>query len=300
MCGNMDVALEIILLLINLLNTFLHITGFYLLFCLYKEGNQEVQIIFLINLSLIEGFMNITGFISQITFFYIETSTIANEIYTYIWIIDDTGINFIYFMTITFITIDKWLEILLNIKYFLYVNERKVKYLLTATWLIGLLFSIGLSVAVGAFKIDYENIEEKLVKFYYPTFDFIFIIVLIVCYAYIFRQFKQTRVMPHQQQTSTTVAVRQSTFLVFRKSKFFIPFLLTLTYVLFVLIPDLLYLFIAVVNDNFSVELDTACYISYAVSDLVDAILYIFLYDDVRRLLWRKIKTIREKLKCYS
>ena len=296
----MDVALETILLLLNLLNTFLHTTGFYLLFYLYKEGNQEVQILFLINLSLVEGFVNITGFISQITFFYIETSTIANEIYTYIWVIDDTGISFIYFMAITYITVDKWLEILLSIKYFLYVNERKVKYLLTATWLIGLLFSIGLSVAVGVFKIDYENVEEKLVKFYYPTFDFIFIIVLVVCYAYIFRQFKQTRVMPHQQQTSTTVAVRQSTFLVFRKSKFFIPFLLTLTYVLFVIIPDLLYLFIAVVNDNFSVELDTACYISYAVSDLVDAILYIFLYDDVRRLLWRKIKTIREKLKCYS
>ena len=289
--------MEMILLLLNLLNSFLHTTGFYLLICLYKEGNQEVQILFLINLSLVEGFVNITGFISQITFFYIKPSIIANEIYTYIWIINETGINFIYFMAIIYITVDKWLEILLNIKYFLYVNERKVKYLLTATWLTGLLFSIGLSVAVGVFKIDFENIQEELTKFYYPTFDFVFITVLIVCYVYIFRQFKQTRVKPHLQQPSVTV--RQSTFLVFRKSKFFIPFLLTFTFVLFVIIPDLLYLFIVVISDNFSVELDTACYISYALSDLVDAILYIFLYGDVRRLLWRKIKAIREKLKCY-
>ena len=225
----MNVALKIIILLLNLLNTFLHTTGFYLLFHLYKEGNQEVQILSLINLSLIEGFVNITGFISL--FFYIETSTIANEIYTYIRIIHATGLAFIYLMAITYITVDKWLEILLNIKYSLYVNERRVKYLLTATWLIGLLFSTGLSVAVGVFKIDYENIKAELIKFYYPTFDFIFIIVLIACNAYIFRQFKQTRAMPHQQQTSATAAVHQSTFLVFRKSKFFIPSLLTFTFV---------------------------------------------------------------------
>ena len=231
----MNVALKIILLLLNLLNTFLHTTGFDLLFHLYKEGNQEVQILFLINLSLIEGFVNITGFISQITFFYIETSTIANEIYTYIRIIHATGMAFIYLMAIIYITVDKWLEILLNIKYSLYVNERRVKYLLTATWLIGLLFNIGLSVAVGVFKIDYENIKAELIKFYYPTFDFIFIIVLIACNAYIFRQFKQTRAMPHQQQTSATAAVHQSTFLVFRKSKFFIPSLLTFTFVSFVI-----------------------------------------------------------------
>ena len=63
---------------------------------------------------------------------------------------------------------------------------------------------------------------------------------------------------------------------------FYIPILLITTFLAFIVVPDLIYLSVAIIQQKPSDTLDAACWISYAVSNLVDAYIYIYLQHDVR------------------
>ena len=57
--GDMDFALDITLLVLNSANTVLHSVGFYLLSTLHKNDKNNIQRLFLLNLSITEAFNNI-------------------------------------------------------------------------------------------------------------------------------------------------------------------------------------------------------------------------------------------------
>ena len=81
------------------------------------------------------------------------------------------------------------------------------------------------------------------------------------------------------------VGGKQNALQIFRKSRFYISVLLITTFLRFVKVPDLVYLFVGILNKNDSSTLLTACWVSYAVANLSDAYIYIFMQRDVRHLL---------------
>ena len=85
----------------------------------------------------------------------------------------------------------------------------------------------------------------------------------------------------------------KSRYTEFKESLYFIPVLLITTFLLFMVIPDLTYIFVGVVSDKRSPELLAACFVSYAISALTDAWIYIYLQHDVRNLLKTKMKWLK-------
>ena len=58
------------------------------------------------------------------------------------------------------------------------------------------------------------------------------------------------------------------------------------------IIPDMTYLFVAVINNKDDEHLELTCMIFYAVSNLLDAAIYIYFLKDVRKFLLAKIKML--------
>ena len=89
---------------------------------------------------------------------------------------------------------------------------------------------------------------------------------------------------------------RESTFKIFRKSNFFIAVLLILTFVFFMLIPDLVYLFYGIVGNNKSDTLLAICEVLYAVSALANGWIYIFMQKSVRAIVWTKMRSLKSSI----
>ena len=91
-------------------------------------------------------------------------------------------------------------------------------------------------------------------------------------------------------RSTILVTRRQSSFEVFRKSKFMMIFLLIVTFIIFIVIPDLTLLFVEIVNGQESRDIMVVCWIMYAVGNLFDCYIYIFMQSSVKKLLIRKFK----------
>ena len=286
----MKIVLVVVLLLLNIANVFLHTLGTYLLRCVYRNGTENPQIVYLLNLSVCEALMNLLEGLRRIPDLIIltgRTKIVITDIQTYVLIVMFTGISFVYYLDMIYLTFDKFMDILLHLRYPVYWNVSKAKWLLIVTWIIGCLLSITISLLHHFTSYIWE---EAFFKFFYPTLEFAFIILAILTYGFIFHKYKETRGVPAQHGTNNNQ--RHGCFHVFRKSRFYISVLLISSFIIFMIIPDLTYLFVAIINEKQSEVLSIICWISYAVSNLVDAYIYIFLYNPARQML-TKIINIR-------
>ena len=116
-------------------------------------------------------------------------------------------------------------------------------------------------------------------------------------YAFIFHKYKETRLMPTQMKTNGSKDHQlESTFKIFRNSRFFVSLLLILNILVLVVVPDLTYLFYGVVRYHKTGTVDDITLILFLLSYLFDAFIYTFIQRPVRRLLWKKMLKVS---RCY-
>ena len=278
----MSATLPTILTLVNFVTMLMHLLGSYLLVQEYIAGLDDSQQLYLINLSVSEGIINLLQFLintgSQIM--SIPKSR-SKQFQYYIKTVRGYGFVTVYFLTMIYLTLDRMFDILLNIRYALYWNEKYTKYLLQMTWVISITTTIIISVVDHHYPI---NAHEILDVYIYPTFDVLFIIIACFTYAFIFQKYKQTRVHP----VNRDVGPPMSTFEVFRRSKFYIPLLLIITFTIFMAIPEMIHLFY-IRQRHEPVVLKTVLCILWALSYLCDAIIYIWMKPSVKALLKYKL-----------
>ena len=242
----------------------------------------------------------ITAYIITLTADITDTIII---IFKYFGIVTETTIMFLYYASMLFTVIDKFLEIFLNLKYPLYFNVNKATYIISATWLIGIVLCV--TVIVSEHLFGYINHLHR--KYFFVSFDILFIIISISCYSYIFVKYTQSRTNPHQigysestensqiiQTQSTSSSAVKNIFNIFRKSRFYISVLLILNFLLLTVIPDL-FVFFIIENINHHIHrniMTVIINILYEISLLVDAWIYIYINKQVRRILWRKLHYI--------
>ena len=310
----MGLTLLIILLILNLLNVFLHSFGSCVLIYLYNRSRQKAQQLYLIHLSISECLMNLLESIRIITKFVSLKGYMLHEIEMfrhYILIVSFTGVSFVFYIDMIYLTLDRLMVIMLNLKYTKYWNEKKAKYLLLVTWIIA--FTIAVTVAITYSLFNFEWMPFFF-KYFYPTIEFVFILLALSVYSFIFFKYQKSQKsvsFPLREPSERTMQVgtlrkifnskkysiknnKVSNFTKFKKSVFYIPILLITTFLMFITIPDLTYLFVAIINNNPSQILSTACWISYGVSNLLDAWIYIYLQHNVRNFM-KKIFKIRRR-----
>ena len=235
---------------------------------------------------LLDGFKRISGFIPVPD----EILPTINTIHNYMSIVVFTGIAVVYCMVMVYITLDRLLNILLSLRYKIYCTETKAKHLLQVTWIVALLICTSVSLT---YHFNGYIWQTTFFMYVYPTFDFAFIILALITYVFIFLKYRKSRRKYFQSYSQPNIK-RDSTFKIFRKSNFFIPVLLISTFVIFLLIPDLVYLFYGIVGNNESDTLFATCDVSYAISNLADGWIYIFMQKSIKAMLWTKMTNLKE------
>lgn len=292
-------SLRVILLILNITNVFIHAWGTYALLSVYKNSRHKPQRVYLINLSLCELLLNLLEAIRNIPELLSPSSQgnlVTNQLSHYILIISFTGISFVYYLDMIFLTIDRLAKIILSLDYPQYWNEKKAMLLLLGTWLVGATLCLFVSLFCAFVGFHWKDF---FFKYFYPTLEFLFLIIALLTYIMIFNKFNKTsknlslsatRIASPLKITRTQPPGESlSKFKRFRDSFFFLPSLLVSTFILFMIVPDLVYLFIGIIHGNATDVLKNACWISYAISNLIDAVLYIFLLKDVRCFLLKRI-----------
>ena len=287
----MAAALRLTFSILSLLTMSLHILGSYLLIYQYRNGVQNPQQLFLINLAATESIINFLKCLSSILYMASPTALYIQQCQPYVRTLRGYGFNSVYYLTMIYLTFDKLFDIILNIKYPLYWNEKRTSNLLKVTWTITITTAITISIIYHYTGYDFLGILDMYV---YPIFDFVFIIVAILTYGFIFHQYKETR-MPPTQNTSNIAS--PSAFQVFVKSRFYIPVLLISTFVVFMAIPEMIHLSFVYMERKPGVTMKTTLKIFWSFSYLGDAIIYIWMKPSVKKLLMRKLGINPRKFK---
>ena len=162
----------------------------------------------------------------------------------------------------------------------------RTKTLLIVTWCTSLSSAITVSMV---YHFTGFEVHEALDLYVYPTFNVIFLVIAVLTYGFIFHKYKKSRLPPVQASFNRDIR-RQSTFQVFQKSRFYIPVLLITSFILFMAIPDFIQMgFVASGESHDGMfVLTTSLRILWAISYLIDAIIYIFIKTSVRNLLHEK------------
>ena len=307
---DMHLALQVILLILTLSNVFVHSIGSYVLIYLFKTQRQNAQRLYIIHLSISECLMNLLESIRIILKLIISNDNqfqILERIRYYILIVSFTGVSFVFYLVMVYLTFDRLMGVALNFQYTKYWDENKARYLLLNTWLICGVIVTTVLVTYHLYGFDWESF---FYKYFYLTVECLFILLALLTYGFIlikyFRSQRIVYVQPSVQQghspesTTTNTAMKATKhsedgaqlrkFTRFKKSVFYIPLLLITTFLIFMTIPDVAYLLIAIIPNKPSETLSTICWISYGVSNLLDAWIYVYLQHDVRNFIKRKFK----------
>lgn len=278
----MFLSLTVVLTIITVVNFTIHAIGGYLLVCLYKNGRRTVQVVYLINISICEFLINFLEFTRRLLHTRLETYMLIQVLVNYQWIIY-SSVSLVTYLTMCYLPIDKFLGIWLNMKYPIYMCKSKAWRILWCTWILGGLFCVTLMLIYNLTEINCQDIVQIYV---FPVLDFTFVTISIIAYCFIFNEY---RTQPRIFQSKSVVVHAQSMYKAFRASKFHIAVIITTTFLIFVIIPDLVILFLRIFDMKASETIHATCAISYGVSDFCDAITYIFMQKQVRSLARRKL-----------
>ena len=254
----------------------LHAVGLYFLFI--SKSIAKNQKLFLTNLSLIEMIALVSVVISQLPDVYEnEQLWLCNTAIQLGWI----GIT--WFFIVVNLTVDRFLEVWLNIKYHVYITEEKIKWSLACCWVIGVISG---SIIMYLFQTrKKEDIIEYLHVYIYPVPEALFIVLFCTVYVYLYTHIIKERNHRIKRQarfsrSSSTDNTSWSSI----KAKHFIPFWIIITFIIFFLIPEIT---ITIAFHTFKWRkhkhpLYAIMVFMFTVGYIVDPVIYIFLHKAVR------------------
>ena len=272
--------------------------GVYLLVNVYRK-QRRIQYLLLTNLASSELVKNAVLLVrNSLKIAYISSSskTKASRLFTSFVCMDAVvaGLNYNYILAMLYLTADRILNIILNLKYPVYCTISKCSILLVVTWSLCLTGSLVYSLCV--YLIGYREIKKHgvvgVINVHIPTGVYvIYVIFAIVVYVLIFVHFARSYRQFHRIQppltnttTQTSNASSQSTFVyIFKHSRFYVSIVIISSYLTIMVVPNLIRS--GFTGSNFSKQFSLYYYTSSALSDTVDSMVYVFLQPKVRRLL---------------
>ena len=280
-------AYFLIPLIFCIVATSIHVIGLILLFSHEDSNIHGTQKYLVVSLSLTEiSFLTLSTTRSFVWF--TDTSTkIAGELIEAYSIIVSSNM---YYFTMFAITVDRFLKIILNIRYPLYWKAKNTK-----TFLL-IFFSIlnGLYISYLSLVLIFAWHKMPLVmaKFYYsyivPVFDITFVAVASGVCGYIFATIFKNRKADKRLRKQVTGSTGNVS-----STKIHVPFWIVLTFMLFWVLPDIM------MGINFTFQFPTEFYISnlilYRIGYMADPIIYIFNLKKVK-LQVRRLRTAASNL----
>ena len=275
----MHIYIHIILIVLRIVDIILHTIGIYLL----RKTDQDkvnIQQIYITNLSITEVCFSVLWLLMlpAAKFFSLSNRIhiIISEVQKHVMICIYTIVAFVYYTTMYLLTLDRLIAVKFSFIYRARWDKKKTKILLFTVWIIGLVLFV--SVLIGH-EITGFDFDIPFHKYFYTPLNVGFILLAVSSYLFIFRKYKRS--VDRNSRTSR----KDSSLVVFYKSRFYLPVLLILTFIIFIIVPDMAYMFLMTLQKKTSDSLLSICVISYSLSNIIDGLLYIFLQPKIRKRL---------------
>lgn len=279
----------------------LHSMGLYLLSTKTREISP-CQKLYLVNLSISEILLSLTGAL----FSYMLAHYGENHLGHKISMIAFLATSFPYYIIMVVLTIDRFGQVYLNVRYSLHWSEKHTKYTMAFVWIstfiVGSLF---LTYLVLDTTHACKNLNYFCFTFLFPLFDFMVAVITIITYTYIMKRLQKTRrvsSMTTSLQTEETIDSVKNTPTESKETKkdkkrrrdkfMLLPTLLILTFILFIEIPDLIQFFSNIGIIYKTTLLEVLCNLTYAVGYISDALIYVLLSTTFKRWLKKKLRRI--------
>lgn len=274
----------------------LHCIGLCLL-CFRGTRTGKNQKIFLMNLSASEICICLTGALQCLFSKQYGEDHLAYKLST----VSCLTFALPYYMIMISLTVDRFGEVYMNIRYHLYWSTRLTRYLMATIWLINTtLLVVSLIKLLKNANATSQYLKRLYYIYIYQTADIIFLIIAVVTYVYITKKLVKNRklsstsvsislsteqsilfnenneiILPLHSNHATHSIQRKSN--VMRRRRFLLPTLLVVTFIMFVVVPDMVNFFV----HNYSPEQEplfrTICEVAYGLGYLSDATIYVLL-----------------------
>ena len=214
--GQTYFILTIIILIIAII---INVFGIYILQNQKRRDNK--QKIILINLSILDITLGIVLLLDTVLDCF-KTTVLVTKILKAVTF----ALYLIYYELLIFISLDRLVCVVLNIKYNYYVTFSRVKKALEIFWLVGLCSFVPLPI----FKS--KKIIDIYIKRIFPTLDFIFIVISSITYSVVGLKLKKSNL-----KFASSTGRKQT-------QNFIVPFLIILSFSLCFAIPDIVLIFL--------------------------------------------------------
>lgn len=255
------------------LSVVLNSLGVYLLKQL-KSPRHMNQIHILMSMSFSEvllGVVSIVHVVANLAGYERESSHISVYCEEII-----TGLSVTYYIILFMLTLDRLLACVLLLQYPRIATTKRTLLCLSIAWVIGVI------VAFPFFFYSPDTFYEIRYKYIYISLDGIILAVVFITYSYIFH--KTSR----KHRTASSTVQRRGKML-------FVITIIIATFILLLVIPDILYEYRFMIHDIGSdVEMGIIMF-CWELNYLSDPGVYIFLQRNVRTVLRRKIADIHRK-----
>ena len=259
----------------------LHVFGCFIIITKVKNRRNQDRII--LNLSVAEICMACSDVTQNILMTMLP---VHSKVIRYLTIIQCSMFVFPCFLIMITLTLDRFFEVFLNIRYSCFVTTLKMKQTLLICWCSGfMLAAVLVPLSIGT--VHYQLIACVIYKYIFPITEGMFLVIAICSYAYIYNKFRQLNKLPGIKTLELKGEYRK---IERRKRRVFAPFLIVLTFIGFVIIPDLANLMLFYVFKNGTNFHSNLLLICYALGFISDAVIYLFVQRHIKRHALRTLK----------
>ena len=265
-------------IIFGILPVLFHILGIYLL---HKTNSiQENQILYLTNISVVE----ILFMICQNIPLALRLYEINILIFEYVAIAYLSMLRIPWYNIMMALTVDRLLEVFLNIRYSQYMTTKKTKVILFLCWFSGVIFF----TIFALIKYNSNMDVFKVCYFYAMQIYNIFVIVIILTtYIYFYSRIRIARRIDARRSNGFSRS-RQL------RRRHFVPFWILSTFVLLYLLPSQIFWVKTFVNKR--QKSDTGVMIIMMlimdISGLADVLIYIFMNSSIKLSLKKFLKRL--------
>ena len=279
----MEMEIQLVIVLVfGVIILLMHITGICIL---RKSSDRNVcgtQKYLIIALSLTElGFVNLSTIRE---FIYYTRGSRSDNIGLWFGVYILIVIMNMYYFIMFAITLDRFLEIRLDVKYHLYSNKKTIRKILISVYIVLNVFYVTLLCIYLAYrKPTYPaNIITNFVLYFAPVIDTIFVMFATIVYSYIFSKLYRNR--RKDDALRIQLAVNDPNVpTILKARRFRVPFWIVLTFVLFLIFPDILELIRkTLLHPLLQEDFQMLSYVLYRIGFIVDPIIYIYNLEGVQ------------------
>ena len=294
-------------IVLSSLNVILHTVGILLLGTRYKGGHKTSQIVFLINMSFAEALVNTFKLVLILLYTFViqdikDPPHFILILYESLTIMMYTGVDYLYLLSLFYITSDRLACVLLGMRHQTVWNHHQSKMLVLATWIFNVLVSISICLFFYYCYVLQERSDEAfiaLVNTYIPVvIQCLFITFGIISYFIMFQSYVTSRRTIHSFNQSGDRP--QSLCHIFLTSQFFVSILIITSSLVLAIIPNVVYTLVLIlgvpIDETLSLHVSIARNIGGMLSDSVDGLIYVLLEPTVRKLLFEKVLRIKNQI----